>query len=280
MTVDRIENQIYCMDCEEGMKQIPESSVELAFVDPPFNIGFDYGENEYQDNLDPAEYEAWCHAWMAILYYKLTPTGSFWLAIGDEWAAELKVLAREVGFHLRSWVVWYYTFGVNSPNKLTRSHAHLFYFTKNKKGFTFNPDAIRVPSARAIVYNDKRANPDGRLPDDTWIIRPQDLPEGFPADGDMWSIPRICGTYKERQEGAANQMPEQLMGRIIRACTNEGDLVLDPMSGTGTTAAVAKKLKRKYLGFELSEKFADMAMKRVRGARPGDPLDGPIPQGG
>ena len=278
--ISKIENQIYNMDCEQGMKDLPAESVRLAFVDPPFNIGFDYGEGEIDDRMDAEDYQAWCHVWMSILYYKLTPDGSFWLAIGDEWAAELKVLAREVGFHMRSWIVWYYTFGVNSPKKFTRSHAHIFYFTKNKKGFLFKPDEVRVPSARAIEYNDKRANPDGRLPDDTWIIRPKELPEGFPAEGDVWSIPRICGTYKERQEGAANQMPEQLIGRIIRACTNEGDLVLDPMAGTGTTLAVAKKLNRKYIGFELSEKFTEVSRKRVRGARVGDPLDGPIPQGG
>ncbi len=75
-------------------------------------------------------------------------------------------------------------------------------------------------------------------------------------------------------------MPEQLIGRIIRACSNEGDLVHDPMAGTGTTLAVAKKLGRRFLGFELSENFAKRCERRVRGARVGDPLDGPIPQGG
>ena len=187
---------------------------------------------------------------------------------------------RKIGFHMRSWIVWYYTFGVNSPKKFTRSHAHLFYFTKHKKNFTFNPSQIRVPSARALEYKDKRAHPDGRLPDDTWIIRPKEMPEGFPADGDVWCVPRICGTFKQRKDNAANQMPEQLMGRIIRSCSNEGDVVLDPMAGTGTTLAVAKKLKRKYLGIEVSDKFSKMATLRIRGARPGDPLDGPIPKGG
>lgn len=267
-------------DCCPNLTTLDDESIDLAFCDPPFNIGFDYGEDGINDKMSPEEYEAWCGVWIGLIYRKLKPNGTFWLAIGDEWAAELKVLCRRFGFHLRSWVVWYYTFGVNSPKKLTRSHAHLFYFTKHKTKFTFNENSIRVPSARALVYKDKRANPDGRLPDDTWILRPQDLPKGFPAEGDTWFIPRVCGTYKERQDGAANQMPEQLMGRIIRACSNEGDIVLDPMAGTGTTLAVAKKLGREYVGFELIERFAEASRKRIRGARPGDPLDGPIPHGG
>ena len=181
---------------------------------------------------------------------------------------------------MRSWVVWYYTFGVNSAKKLTRSHAHIFYFTKHRKKFTFNDEAVRVPSARQVVYNDKRANPKGRLPDDTWILRPQDMPEGFAADGDTWSISRVCGTFSERQEGAANQMPEQLLGRIIRLTSNPGDLIMDPMCGTGTTLAVAKKLGRDYLGFEKVDRFANLSHSRAEAAKEGEELDGPIPQGG
>lgn len=272
----KLENLLYQGDCMQHFPKVPSGVVDLVFVDPPYNIGFDYGEDEYDDKQPPDVYLNWCYSWMREIHRVLHPSGSFWLAIGDEWAAELKVAARECGFHLRSWVVWYYTFGVNSPKKFTRSHAHLLYFTKHRTKFTFNPDQVRVPSSRALVYNDKRANPNGRLPDDTWIIRPQDLPNGFPADGDVWFIPRICGTFKARQEGAANQMPEQLLGRIIRACSHEGNLVLDPMAGTGTTLAVAKKLGRNYLGFELSEKFSAKIKTRVRGACLGDPLDGPL----
>ena len=123
---------------------------------------------------------------------------------------------------------------------------------KDPDEFTFNAEAIRVPSARQLVYGDRRANPTGRLPDDTWILRPQDLPDGFTAEEDTWYFPRVCGTFKERAGWHGCQMPEQLLGRIIRACSNPGELVLDPFAGSGTTLAVAKKLGRRYLGFELS----------------------------
>lgn len=261
-------------DCVEGMSKMPDGSVNLAFVDPPYNIGFDYGEDGHKDNMRPEVYSKWCNDWMAHIYRVLAPTGAFWLTIGDEWVAELKVMATHTfGFKMRSWVVWYYTFGVNCTQKFTRSHAHLLYFTKHQTHFTFHPDQVRVPSARALVYNDKRANPKGRLPDDTWILRPQDLPEGFAANSDTWSFPRVCGTFKQRQDGAANQLPEQLLGRIIRACSNEGDLVLDPMAGTGTTLAVAKKLNRRWYGFENVPRFSKLAQTRIDNAKVGAQLD-------
>lgn len=273
-------NHLHVGDCIEGMFKQPKGAAKLAFADPPYNIGYDY--EDYDDSRPPDEYRAWCEQWMMATHQMLSDDGTFWLVIGDEWQAELKILARECGFHMRSHIVWYYTFGVNCTEKFTRSHAHLFYFTKHKKRFTFNADQIRVPSARQLVYNDKRANPDGRLPDDTWILRPQDLhPEqAFAAESDTWHIPRVAGTFKQRQKGASNQLPEQLLGRIIRACSNPGDLVIDPFAGSATTLVVAKKLGRQYLGWEISKAAAERSTKRLRGAREGDPLDGPIPQGG
>ena len=126
------------------------------------------------------KYLDWYRQWGAEVVRVLKPDGTFWLAIGDEFAAELKVMfQRELRLTCRSWVMWYYTFGVNCKYKFSRSHAHLFHLVKDPKQFTFNVDAIRVPSARQLVYADMRANPAGRLPDDTWISGPQDLPDGF-----------------------------------------------------------------------------------------------------
>jgi site-specific DNA-methyltransferase (adenine-specific) len=187
----------------------------------------------------------------------------------------MKVIAtRELGLTCRSWVVWYYTFGVNCKQKFSRSHAHIFHFVRDSAAFTFNTEAIRVPSARELVYGDKRANPTGRLPDDTWILRPQDLPEGFRPDEDTWYFPRICGTFKERSGWHGCQMPEQLLGRIIRVSSREGETVLDPFAGSGTTLAVARKLGRKMLGFELSEAYAEKVRSRLASTSSGDPLDG------
>jgi site-specific DNA-methyltransferase (adenine-specific) len=273
---------LYNEDCIAGLKKLADGTVDLAFADPPFNIGYKY--DEYNDALESEKYLDWSRQWLGEVVRVLKPDGTFWLAIGDEYAAELKVLlTKELKMHCRSWVVWYYTFGVNCKTNFSRSHTHLFYMVKNPKSFTFNADspALRIPSARQLVYGDKRANPKGRLPDNTWILcpqdwirRPQDIPESFLPIEDTWYYSRVCGTFKERTGWHTCQMPERLLGRIIEACSNPGELVLDPFAGSGTTLAVAKKLGRRYLGFELSGQYAEQTKLRLQSIKPGDPLEG------
>lgn len=270
--VKKLIGKIQHGDCLEGLKKVPDQTVHLAFADPPFNIGYQY--DQYDDRLESEKYIEWCHQWISELHRVLREDGSFWLAIGDEYAAELKIEAQKIGFQTRSWVVWYYTFGVHCTHKFTRSHAHLFYFVKNPKKFTFNAQDIAVPSARQLVYRDSRANPKGRTPDDTWILRPQDCQTGFTPEEDTWYFPRVNGTFKERAGFHGCQMPEQLLGRIIRACSNPGDIVLDPFAGSSTTLVVAKKLRRQFMGFELSKDYVAKGMARLADARPGDSLLG------
>jgi len=268
-------NKVHQGDCIELLDRIEPGSVDLAFADPPFNIGYQY--DVYHDQRDGDEYIERNRKWMSGVWRALKPNGTFWLAIGDEYAAELKLLAqRELGFTCRSWVIWYYTFGVNCTRVFSRSHTHLFYFVKNPKTFTFNANdlAVRVPSARQLVYADGRANPDGRLPDNTWILRPQDIPEGFRPEGDTWFFSRVAGTFKEREGFHGCQMPEQLLGRIIRCCSNPHEIVLDPFGGSGTTFAVAKKLDRRWIGFELSADYVAKIKSRLHDTRVGDALDG------
>jgi DNA modification methylase len=268
-------NRLIHGDCIKGLQTLESESVHLAFADPPFNIGYEY--DTYQDNHDPEQYLAWTKKWGEQIRRVLRADGTFWLAIGDEYAAELKILfQKELGFTCRSWVIWYYTFGVNCTKKFSRSHAHLFHFVKDPKHFTFNnmDPAIRVPSARQLVYADTRANSNGRLPDDTWILRPQDLPDGFQPNEDTWYFSRVCGTFKERAGWHGCQMPEQLLGRIIRACSNQDEVVLDPFGGSGTTLVVAKKLDRKWIGFETSPNYAAQAQVRLDAAMVGQLLEG------
>ncbi|MFQ5591353.1 MAG: DNA-methyltransferase [Phycisphaerae bacterium] len=276
-------NRIIQGDAVAKLEKIEAACIDLVFADPPFNIGYDY--DEYDDRRSAEEYLAWSKRWMERVIRVLKRDATFWLAIGDEYAADLKVLAtRELGLTCRNWVIWYYTFGVHCKGKFARSHTHLFHFVRDARNFTFNESTVRVPSARQLVYGDKRANPKGRLPDDTWIVRPaphaswilrpQDLPHGFGADGDTWYFPRVCGTFKERMGFHGCQMPEQLLGRIIKACSNEGDAVLDPFGGSGTTLAVAKKLNRRFLGIELSRHYAAQIRRRLSAIVPGDRLDG------
>jgi site-specific DNA-methyltransferase (adenine-specific) len=271
--VPLILSTIHQGDCVSGMRQIPAGVIDLAFADPPFNIGYEY--DVYHDRKDYESYLNWTRQWMREVVRVLQPNGTFWVAIGDEYAAEVKLIAQnELGLYCRSWIIWYYTFGVRCTKKFSRSHAHLLHFVKNRNQFTFNDQYIRVPSARQSVYADSRANPDGKLPDDTWILRPQDLPEGFKEDQDTWYFPRVAGTFQERAGFHGCQMPEQLLGRIIRSCSNPEAVVLDPFAGSGTTLVVAKKLGREWIGFELSEKYAQQATSRIANAQIGQVLEG------
>lgn len=267
-------NKIIHGDCIQNMNELHSGGVDLVFADPPFNIGYDY--DVYDDAKEKAHYLEWSRDWISGVHRVLKPNGTFWLAIGDEYAAELKVISQEIGFHTRSWVIWYYTFGVNCSKKFSRSHAHLFYFVKDPNNFTFRGDELenRIPSARQLVYADSRANPKGRLPDDTWILRPQDVQDCFTANEDTWYFPRVAGTFKERAGFHGCQMPEQLLGRIIRFCSNSEDLVLDPFAGSATTLVVAKKLGRKYLGFDLSSEYVTRGTQRLERIHRDDLLEG------
>lgn len=268
-------NQLYQGDCVKLLASLNPGSVDLVFADPPFNIGYKY--DVYDDKKQEQDYLSWSSDWIGQVHRVLKPDGTFWLAIGDEYAAELKVEAKRIGFHTRSWVIWYYTFGVNCVNGFSRSHTHLFHFVKDPDNFTFNRlnPQIRVQSARQLVYADARANPNGRLPDNTWITRPQDAPLSFSPSHDTWFFSRVAGTFKEREGFHGCQMPEQLLARIIRASSNPQDVVLDPFGGSGTTLCVAKKLGRQFIGFELSEEYANKIQSRLEKTQVGDPVDGP-----
>jgi len=258
-------NQLLVGDCLTLLPKVPDGSVDLVFADPPFNIGYEY--DVYHDRRAAADYLTWAEKWLAEANRVLSPTGAFFLAIGDEFVAEHKVRLDALGLNFRNWIVWHYTFGVNCTKKFNRSHAHILYYTKHPSRFTFNPEEIRVPSARMTTYADRRANPVGKLPDDTWVLRPQETDQHFQPESDTWYVSRVCGTFKERT-GHPCQMPEAVLERIIRVATNPGGIVLDPFAGSGTTLAAAKRLGRRYLGCELSQQYAEGVRERLEKIEP------------
>ncbi len=179
----------------------------------------------------------------------LKPTGSFWLAIGDDFAAELKLISQQAGFKCRSWVIWYYTFGVNCTKKFSRSHTHLFHFVKDHKHFTFNNKNIRVPSARQLVYSDGRArSPDGRLPDDTWILRPQDMcPGRFPRGGRHVVLP----ASGRNVQGSG---PVSTVVRCPNNCSAESS-VLVQIGRTGSRSLFGERRQRSWLRKSLGRRL-------------------------
>jgi DNA modification methylase len=271
------ENRIVTGDCIKTMSSWPAGGVDLVFADPPYNIGYSY--DHYKDNLSHDEYVDWTHRWIDASVRLLKPSGSLYILIGDEYAAQtrLRLLHHEHEGRLvfRNWIIWHYTFGQNCKLKFNRSHAHLLYavgsaavgkgnLTKDPP-FTFNRQDVAVPSARQTTYADRRANPTGKLPDDTWYLRPQETDENhFRADGDTWYQSRLCGTFNERVAWHPCQLPEALLERVIKVSSNPSDLVFDPFTGSGTTLAVARRLGRRWLGCELSKDYAAKARKRIK----------------
>lgn len=260
-------DQVVCADSIATLNGAPEGWVDLVFADPPFNIGYLY--HGYDDRLKTEDYLKFSEDWMRAVHRALKPSGSFYLAIGDDYVADLCVIARrKIGFVMRNWIIWHYTFGQQTKAKFAKSHTHILYFTKDERDFTFNADAVRVASARQTTYNDKRANSKGKLPDDTWYLRPQETPEPFFApDGDTWNVSRVCGTFKEREGWHGCQMPIAVLNRIILASSNPGDVVLDPFNGSGTTSVAAALLGRRFLGIDQSPQYVAHARKRVEAAK-------------
>ncbi len=243
--MEKLRNRIVCGDCIEILGKVKKPFADLIFADPPFNIGYKY--DKYYDKVKSKNYIAWTKVWMSACKKVLKPHGSFCIAIGDDYAANVKLIADEIGLFMRNWIVWHYTFGQQTKNKFARAHTHIFYFVNDKNNFTFNDWAVRVPSDRQLIYNDRRANPQGKMPDDVWT-----------------EYSRVCGTFNERQDWHPCQMPESLLKRIIAASSNSGDLVLDPFIGSGTTAAAAVQLGRDYAGIDISEQYVANTKARLK----------------
>lgn len=236
-------------DCVRKLRELPGGSAQLVFADPPFNIGFEY--DTYRDSKPPAEYLSWCDQWLAECYRVLAPSGSMWVAIGDEYAAEIKTRLDGLGLHWRNWLIWHYTFGVHCAGKFSRCHAHILYYCKDRDRRTWHPERINQVSTRMEI-GDKRAAEKGKTPPD------------------VWTESRVCGTFGERVKAEGNdksgypcQMPEAILRRIIAVATEPGELVVDPFGGSGTTAAVAKKLGRSYWTCELSVAYAQLIRERL-----------------
>lgn len=254
-------------DCVQKMAKQEAGIVNLFVADPPYNIGRDY--DVYNDKRTLQQYLDFTRAWGSEAKRLLHDHGSLWVAIYPNLVSEIDVLFKqELGLYKRGHVIWAFSFGQNGSKNFTRSHTHWLYYTKTKTKFTFNAldPQLRIPSMRTLKYKDKRANPNGRLPNDVWILDLEQLGHELPPDLDVWIESRVNGTFHERVKGSDNQLPLAITNRIIRACSNPGDLVCDPFTGTGTTGVSAVTLGRNFLGFELSKDYTRGAKTRIEEA--------------
>lgn len=236
-------------DCRTALAGVG-APVDLVVADPPYNEGVPY--DAYSDNKSYDEYMAFTRAWLGAAAAALGPHGSLFVFAPDEWDDEVRlVLKKELKLHFRRKIVWAFTFGQAARRNFTRSHCNVLYFTKSRTRFTFNEDAVRVPSARQLVYGDRRASARGKLPDDVWVLLADQLAPCMTPDRDTWLQSRVCGTFRERRRHSPNQLPLPLVERIVAAASPPGGLVADPFLGTGTTAEAALRLGRRFWGCDL-----------------------------
>jgi DNA modification methylase len=228
------------------MSRVAPGSVNLVFADPPYNQGVAY--DQHNDQMTAEGYQSWCQAWISAAAATLASDGSMLLLNSWEWADQSGRLLKAAGLHVRQWVIWYETIGVNCTTKYNRTSRPLLWCVRDPKRFTFNRESVTRPSDRLTKYNDKRANPAGKVWDD------------------VWKIPRLAGTHRERIKGFPTQLPLALLLPIVGAHSNPDDLVLDPFSGSGTTGAACVESGRRFLGSELSTDYAERSRQRLASA--------------
>lgn len=243
MSIESYHDQIIHGDCLKVLPKLPAGFVDAAFLDPPYNLGFDYGDGPKADKLPTNEYLNKIEVVIRESVKRLTERGSIWVLSPEKWADDYGAILSDV-LPRRNRIIWRETFGQYGENRFPSGHRHLFWHVRNLQRSPFNTDEIRVPSQR-MKSGDKRAK-GPRVPDD------------------VWEIPRLVGNASERLSEHPCQLPEELLHRVILASTNKSDLIMDPVAGTGTTLRVAQKLNRHYLGIEKQAKFVELIQTRLR----------------
>lgn len=230
---------------------IPDSSVDLIFADPPYNIGKRFG-NMVDKWPSDEEYARWCYKWIDLLITKLKPDGSMYIMTSTQAMPYLDLYLRE-RITILSRIVWYYdSSGVQARKYFGSMYEPILFCVKDPKNYTFNADDIMVEAKTGS----KRKLIDYRKP----VPAPYNTKK---IPGNVWEFPRVRYRMPEYEEHPA-QKPEALLERIILASSHPGDLVLDPFSGTFTTSTVAKRLGRKSIGIELQEEYIKIGLRRLQ----------------
>jgi site-specific DNA-methyltransferase (adenine-specific) len=239
---------IYVGDCADILRDCP-LRFPLIVADPPYNIG--HGYVGFEDKQSDAEFAHWLYLRLSCAIDLLAKNGSLWVLLPPKWT-QLVVhpLVQSKKLVVHQQIIWSYRFGQHMDAKFIPSHAIWSWIVRAGEKPTFNPDAVLVESDRRSKYGDKRI---------------ADAPRaGMRVPLTVWDeFPRVQGNNAERRDKHPNQLPEAMLARIIGACSNPGDLVLDPFLGSGTTCVVAQAMGRPSVGIEISKESAASAWERI-----------------
>ena len=242
--------RIFHGDALEVLSQIPDESVDLIFVDPPYNIGKDFAGRKDKWKTEE-DYLNWCYQWIDLCIQKLKPTGAFYVMTSTQFMLYFDLFIRKK-MTILSRIVWTYdSSGVQAKKYFGSLYEPILFCVKDKDNYTFNADDIMVEaktgSKRKLI--DYRKNP----------------PQPYKSEkvpGNVWDFCRV--RYRmEEYEKHPTQKPISLLERIIKASSNEGDLVLDPFCGTFTTGCVAKENNRDFIGIEIQEDYYKIGLRRL-----------------
>lgn len=225
-------------DCLVELKSIASNSADLVIADPPYNVGKDYGNNSDRQGFD--EYIKFTKGWLSECSRILKDDGTIYVFVGFRYISYLyQILEKDFGLNFINWISWHYTQGVGKTKGFSPRHDDILMFSKTAD-YKFNLDAIRIPQKFYRKVNNMRgANP-----------------------GDVWEVSHIHYCQKGRQ-AHPTQKPEALIERMVLASSDEGDLVVDPFSGSGTTLRVCQQLKRNAIGIEQNEEYVKQTIERL-----------------
>jgi len=250
MAKEKIEiNKIYPVDCVKFMPKLQKESVDLIITDPPFNIGKKY--NSYKDRMKKEEYISWCKSWLKECIRILKPHGSLYLFNYPENNAYLiPFLDKKMIF--KRWLTWHYPTNTGmSPKSYTRSQHSILFYTKTENSI-FNKNEIAEPYRNPTDKRIKKLIASGKKGKTPY---------------DVFNFNIVKNVSREKTEHVC-QLPEKLVEIFIKASSNKGDLVFDPFMGSGTVAAVAKKLGRDYSGCEIDKKYCKIIDERLKNVIP------------
>ena len=231
--------------------EIQDNSIDLIFADPPYNIGKDF--NGFKDKWEfEKDYLEWSYTWLNLCFNKLKHNGSLYLMASTQSMPYFDLYLRD-RLTILSRIVWYYdSSGVQAKNFYGSLYEPILYCVKDKRNYIFNSSDILVEAKTGSVrklIDYRKATPS--------VYNSKKVP------GNVWEFPRVRYRMPEYEEHPT-QKPTSLLERIIKASSNEGDVVLDIFSGTFTTSFVAKQLNRKSIGIELQEKYLQIGLRRLQ----------------
>jgi site-specific DNA-methyltransferase (adenine-specific) len=248
---------LYQGDSMSWLRSLAAESIDLIFADPPYNIN----KAEWDKFESQEQYIEWSMQWIKEAARILKPVGTLYVCGFSEILADLKHPSMQYFASCR-WIVWHYKNKANLGNDWGRSHESLLHLRKSKKQ-TFNIDDVRIsygnhtlkypshPQAESSQYGNSGKRKDIWVPHEKGA-KPKDVIE----------VPTTCNGMGEKTPHPA-QKPEELVRKFILASSNEGDRVLDPFSGSGTTLVAAEQLGRRWLGCEVEAKYNDWAVERL-----------------